>query len=235
MTRGRETLLEVSHGSEKKDRWSATRKATGINPNDETANMSPSDAIVYRQLSGEKTITNDALGKILRPNADPKRADALVRESLVRLRRLLPNTTNKSVVNVGTPNHGEYLLVDVGEEQATIEQYARERAVKLAAALDSRAAIRASKTIVGQIEALLNLGGEVTTDVIFDAVFGGRRTQNNLTEISRAFRKIGQKAQEKGQTLVRSRVGKYTIYTKVNSRGAEKVKDELTKKGGMEA
>lgn len=108
-------------------RWDAAREAAGINPNDETVNMSPSDAIVYRQLSGEKTVTMEMLAKAIRPDAEFGKARRDLNQSLIRLRKDLPSLINKSVVNVGTPKHAEYLLVEVGKEQEAIERYATER------------------------------------------------------------------------------------------------------------
>lgn len=55
-------LLRVPIGSKGKVRgwpkWDEERKAAGINPNDETANMSPSEAVAYRLLRESEFVPN---------------------------------------------------------------------------------------------------------------------------------------------------------------------------------
>ena len=128
-------------------RWSLLRKAAGINLNDETAKMSPNDAIIYRLLSEERAVTVITLARTLRPDAEFRRANASANQNLINLRRILPGAINRSVVNVGTPNHAEYLLVEVGKEQETIKQYARERERRAAEEAAETARLKASRTI----------------------------------------------------------------------------------------
>ena len=66
-------------------RWDAAREAAGISLDDETANMSPGDVTVYRQLSKEKPVTIDMLVKAIRPDAEFKKARGSVLQNLIKL------------------------------------------------------------------------------------------------------------------------------------------------------
>ncbi|OGH16159.1 MAG: hypothetical protein A3C30_02800 [Candidatus Levybacteria bacterium RIFCSPHIGHO2_02_FULL_40_18] len=127
-------------------RWAPLREKAGINPDDETADMYPSDARTYKLLSEEEPVTCNQLARTLYPDLDIKKAkSSAVSQSMARLRKMLPSLINRSVVNVGTPRHAEYLLVEAGREQEVIERYAREREEKQAETTPSRLRVRAAE------------------------------------------------------------------------------------------
>ncbi len=207
-------------------RWASAREAAGINPNDETANMRPSDEIIYRQLSEEKPVTNGVLAKALRPTVEFSKARASVFQALVRLRRILPQSINRSVINVGTLGHAEYLLVEVGKEQETIERYKKEEAWQKV----PREALTAANvriTLTDQIDALLADGKEVTTDDVFGAFFEGKRTQNGLTQISRTIKVLRERAEAKGETILGLRKGGEYVYVRVRIDHVDRVRAEI--------
>lgn len=227
-------LLRVPIGSKGKVRgwpkWNKEREAAGINPDDETANMSPSEAIAYRLLREHGFVPKQTFYDTVFEGRELKNPGASLQQIMFRLKSKLPESIGSTVVSVRSQGNSGYVLAALGKEQETIEKYRREEEARLMATAASQAAIRASKTVTGQIEALFTLGKDVTTDDIFNAVFEGKTTQNNQTRISRALRILEERLKEKGQTIVSGARNGRKVYVSVRVEDAEKVKDELAKK-----
>jgi len=211
--------------------WDAARKEAGINPNDETANMFPSEAVAYRLLRDAKFVPNQTFYDTVFEGRKLKKPLLSLNQVIIGLRRKLQESIGATVVSVRSEGNSGYALAALGERQETIERYRKEEAVRRRSTVDSRTAIRASRTVTGQIEILLSLGREVTTDDIFDAVFEGKKTQNNLTRISRAMWILEERLNKKGQTIVRGIINGRRTYVRIRLEDVEKVKDELAKKG----
>jgi len=106
--------------------WDAARKEAGINPNDETANMFPSEAVAYRLLRDAKFVPNQTFYDTVFEGRKLKKPLLSLNQVIIGLRRKLQESIGATVVSVRSEGNSGYALAALGERQETIERYRKE-------------------------------------------------------------------------------------------------------------
>ena len=228
MTMGKE-LLGVQHDPLRRSRgrWVKAREAAGINSNDETANMFPSEAIAYRLLRDAEFVPRQTFYDTVFEGRQLKAPRASLDQVMRGLRNKLPKSIGATLVSVRSEGNSGYALVALGKEQETIERYAREREERATEEAERQRQSKESSMPKAILLGHLPLGTAVISTDLFHLMYPDAKLTSAREQTSRLIRETKRDIEAKGETIL----GRWTedgyVYIRTRVDDAEGMRAEI--------